>query len=59
MANEEKAGFALFLNNLIDVFNRDSDNKPLNLAYTDSAQGGPPVPRFSTSKRVGSLPFII
>jgi hypothetical protein len=39
-ANEEKAGFALFLNNLIGVFNRDSAGKPVNLAYTDAAQGG-------------------
>jgi TIR domain/Trypsin-like peptidase domain len=38
--NEEKTGFALFLNNLLGVFNRDSDGKPLNLAYTDAAQGG-------------------
>jgi hypothetical protein len=43
---EEQAGFALFLNNLIGVVNRDPEGKPLNLGYTEAAQpgaGGSPV----------------
>jgi S1-C subfamily serine protease len=37
---EESAGFALFLTNLIGVLNRDPEGKPLNLGYTEAAQPG-------------------
>jgi hypothetical protein len=32
--------FALFLNNLIGVLNRDPEGKPLNLGYTQATQAG-------------------
>jgi hypothetical protein len=51
---EEEAGFALFLNNLIGVLNRDPEGKPLNLGYTQAARRELPVPLFSTLTRASS-----
>jgi hypothetical protein len=39
-AGEESAGFALFLNNLVGVKDRDPDGKPLHLWYTYVTQPG-------------------